>query len=66
MWGPISELDLPYEVRHRRRFKERYQRPLTDREKEIVARVKEGYVDKETGYKLPNIKVCASGGILEE
>jgi uncharacterized protein YeeX (DUF496 family) len=40
MWGGISQLDLPYEVRHMMRFKDKYQRPLTDREKEIIEKVK--------------------------
>ncbi len=40
MWGPPSQLELPYEVRHMLRFKDKYQRPLTDREKEIIKKVK--------------------------
>ncbi len=39
MWSrSVSQLDhdLPLEARRRRRFPEKYQRPLSDREKEIV------------------------------
>ena len=42
MWGGVSELDLSYEVRHIMRFKDKHQRPLTEQEKEIIARVKAG------------------------
>ena len=42
MWGGVSELDLRYEVRHIMRFKDKHQRPLTDREKEIIEKVKAG------------------------
>ena len=40
MWGPPSQLDLPYRVRHMRKFKDKYQRPLTDKENEILERIK--------------------------
>ena len=53
MWGGVSELDLPYEVRHIMRFKDKHQRPLTDREKEIIEKVKAGI----PGQK-PNRYVC--------
>ena len=42
MWGGVSELDLHYDVRHIMRFKDKHQRPLTDREKEIIEKVKAG------------------------
>ena len=47
MWGGVSELDLPYEVRHIMRFKDKHQRPLTDREKEIIDKVKSGVPGKK-------------------
>ena len=53
MWGGVSELDLPYEVRHIMRFKDKHQRPLTEREKEIIEKVKAGI----PGQK-PNRYVC--------
>ena len=46
MWGGVSELDLSYEVRHIMRFKDKHQRPLTEREKEIIAKVKAGVPGK--------------------
>ena len=58
MWGGISQLDLPYEVRHMMRFKDKYQRPLTDREKEIIEKVKgEDRPLNRNGFRVPNIKV---------
>ena len=59
MWGGVSQLDVPYEVRHMMRFKDKHQRPLTDREKEIIARVKaeSKTVKGRPGIILPNIKV---------
>ena len=57
MWGGISQLDLPYEVRHMMRFKDKYQRPLTDREKEIIEKVKgEDRPLNRNGYRVPNIR----------
>ena len=47
MWGGVSELDLRYEVRHIMRFKDKHQRPLTDREKEIIEKVKAGVPGKK-------------------
>lgn len=40
MWGPPSQLDLPYEVRHMLRFKDKHQRPLNDKEKDILERLR--------------------------
>ena len=40
MWGPPSQLDLPYEVRHSLRFKDKHQRPLTEKEKTILDKLK--------------------------
>ena len=40
MWGPPSQLELPYEVRHMMRFKDKHQRPLTDKENQILDRLK--------------------------
>ncbi len=61
MWGGISQLDLPYEVRHMQRFRDKHQRPLTDREKEIIERVKgEDRPLNKNGYRVPNIKVTFS------
>ena len=59
MWGGVSQLDVPYEVRHMMRFKDKHQRPLTDREKEIIARVKaeSKTVKGRPEIILPNIKV---------
>ena len=53
MWGGISQLDLPYEVRHMMRFKDKYQRPLTDREKEIIEKV--GFVELQKKYCRPQV-----------
>ena len=61
MWGCVSQLDVPYEVRHMMRFKDKHQRPLTDREKEIIARVKAESkpVTGRPGVVMPNIKVVS-------
>ena len=57
MWGGVSQLDLPYEVRHMMRFKDKYQRPLNDREKEIIEKVKgEDRPLNRNGFRVPNIK----------
>ena len=40
MWGPPSQLDLPYDVRHSLRFKDKHQRPLTDKENSILEKLK--------------------------
>ena len=57
MWGGVSQLDLPYEVRHMMRFKDKYQRPLTDREMEIIEKVKgEDRPLNRNGFRVPNIK----------
>jgi hypothetical protein len=56
MWGGISQLDTPYEVRRVQRFPEKYQRPLSDREKMLIDKVKEGVLN-DKGIKMPNIKV---------
>jgi hypothetical protein len=55
MWGGISQLDLPYEVRHMMRFKDTYQRPLTDKEKEIIAKVKgeDRPLNRDRFYETP-------------
>ena len=62
MWGCVSQLDVPYEVRHMMRFKDKHQRPLTDREKEIIARVKAESkpITGRPGVVMPNIKVSTS------
>ena len=62
MWGCVSQLDVPYEVRHMMRFKDKHQRPLTDREKEIIARVKAESkpVTGRPGFIIPNVKVRMS------
>ena len=40
------------------RFKDKYQRPLTDREKEIIEKVKgEDRPLNRNGFRVPNIKV---------
>ncbi len=61
MWGGISQLEdnSPYEVRRKYAFPHRYkERELSDREKMLVAKVKEGVInDKMGGVRVPNIKV---------
>lgn len=60
MWGPPSQLDLPYEVRHMMRFKDKHQRPLTDKEKAILERIKkadpENFGKKCKGMSMPQVK----------
>ena len=57
MWGGISQLeDSRYEMRRIQRFPEKFQRPLSDREKMLIKKVKEGVVN-DKGVKVPNIKV---------
>ena len=47
MYGGISQLDHSYEVRRRRRFPEKYQRPLTQREKDIINAIKDGATEDD-------------------
>ena len=57
MWGGISQLnDSRYEMRRVQRFPEKFQRPLSDREKMLIKKVKEGVVN-DKGVRVPNIKV---------
>lgn len=62
MYGPVSKLELPYEIRHRLRFKDKYQRPLTEKEKDIIEKVKakSPIVD---GVRAPNIRVLNEFGL---
>ena len=61
MWGPPSQLDLSYEIRHMRRFKDKHQRPLTDKEKEILDRIKKvdpnNFGKKCKGLTMPQLNV---------
>ena len=61
MWGPPSQLDLPYDVRHSLRFKDKHQRPLTDKENSILEKLKK--VDPNNFGKkfkglLTNFVIC--------
>ena len=57
MWQGISQLnDSRYEMRRVQRFPEKFQRPLSDREKMLIKKVKEGVKD-DRGVTVPNIKV---------
>ena len=57
MWGGVSQLDLPYEVRHMMRFKDKHQRPLTEREKEIIRDVRaQSKPNPRYGFVVPNLK----------
>ena len=57
MWQGISQLnDSRYEMRRGQRFPEKFQRPLSDREKMLIKKVKEGVKD-DKGVTVPNIKV---------
>lgn len=60
-WGPISELDLPYEVRKLRYERRKRQRTLTDREREIAVKIKKGVQD-ENGIRVPDIKILDEHG----
>ena len=64
MWGGVSELDLRYEVRHIMRFKDKHQRPLTDREKEIIEKVKAGVPGKKPNRLILLIKLHYSCSII--
>jgi hypothetical protein len=57
MWGPVSELDIPYDVRRIRAFPEKFQRSLSEREKMLIAKVKEGVYDDVRGITVPNLRV---------
>ena len=52
-------MELPYEVRHMMRFKDKHQRPLTEREKEIIRRVKgeDQPGTSQMGFRVPNLKI---------
>ena len=49
--------ELPYEARRVQRFPEKFQRPLSEREKMLIEKVKEGVYDERRGVKVPNLKV---------
>ena len=61
MWGPPSQLNLSYEIRHMRRFKDKHQRPLTDKEKEILDRIKKvdpnNFGKKCKGLTMPQLNI---------
>ena len=60
-WGPISELDLPFEVRRLRYERRKRQRTLTEREREIAVKIKKGVQD-ENGIRVPDIKILDEHG----
>ncbi len=44
-------------MRYALRYPEKSQRPLSDREKMLIEKVKEGIYDKVKGVRVPNVKV---------